>query len=119
MDDYTHLKNDLEHQKQLTRELLSGIINVQWLILELLDRENILPKEKALTALREALTDLEPDLSESPDALPLRHLIWALSGPHAGARRRGWTPMVLPGGKDDASRGPKAPPEPPDPHGDR
>jgi hypothetical protein len=106
------LQYELEQQKKLVRELLSGVINLQWLVLELLDEEKILDRRRVIAMLKEKLSELGPDLAQAPDSMPIRHLIRALSGPREDAPRRGWTPVVLPGGKD-------APSEPQDPPGDR
>jgi hypothetical protein len=108
-DQYRILRDELEHQKQLNRDLFSGVINLVWLVLDLLDRERILSREQTIAMLQQTLNELGHEHGQAPDALPIRHLIRALSGPRDDAPRRGWRPVTLPGGKDPSG--------PQDPHG--
>ena len=108
-DQYRILRAELEHQKQLNADLFSGIMNLVWLVLDLLDRERILSRDKTIAMLQQSLNELGHEHAQAPDALPIRHLIRALSGPRDDTPRRGWIPVILPGGKD--------PSEPQDPHG--
>ena len=84
----------------LLADLVSGFLNTQWLILEMLDRRGILARGEVIAEFEAALALLEePPAAPPAQTMALRHLIRALSGrrpqgPQGGA----WTPIVIAGG---------------------
>jgi hypothetical protein len=81
-------------------DLVSGLLNTQWLILEMLDRRGILARGEVIGEFEAALELLqEPPAAPPAQTMPLRHLIRALSGPGSqGPKGGAWTPIVIPGG---------------------
>jgi hypothetical protein len=81
-------------------DLVSGLLNTQWLILEMLDRKGIVDRGEVIAEFETALERLqEPPAAPSAQTMPLRHLIRALSGPDSQGPKSGrWTPIVIPGG---------------------
>ena len=83
-------------------DLVSGLLNAQWLILEMLDRKGVLARDDVIAEFEAALKNLhEPPSAPPAQTMPLRHLIRALSGPASHGPEGGtWTPIVIPGGLD-------------------
>jgi hypothetical protein len=81
-------------------DLVSGLLNAQWLILEMLDRSGILARAEVIAEFEAALALLEEAPAALPaQTMPLRHLIRALSGPGSqGPKGGAWTPIVISGG---------------------
>jgi hypothetical protein len=81
-------------------DVISGLINTQWLILEMLDRKGIMARDEVIAEFEAALDILQaPPAAPSAQTMPLRHLIRALSGPRSqGPSSGAWTPIVIPGG---------------------
>jgi hypothetical protein len=81
-------------------DLVSGLLNTQWLILEMLDRKGILARGEVIAEFEAALERLQkPPAAPPAQRMPLRHLIRALSGPSTqGPKGGSWTPVVIPGG---------------------
>ena len=84
----------------LLADLVSGLLNTQWLILEMLDRRGILARGEVIAEFEAALELLQERPAAPPaQTMPLRHLIRALSGPGAqGPQGGSWTPIVISGG---------------------
>ena len=84
----------------LLADLVSGVLNTQWLILEMLDRKGILARGEVIAELEAALELLQVSPAAPPaQTMPLRHLIRALSGPGSQRPKGGaWTPLVISGG---------------------
>ena len=84
----------------LLGDLVSGVLNTQWLILEMLDRKGILARGEVIAELEAALELLQVSPAAPPaQTMPLRHLIRALSGPGSqGPKGGAWTPLVISGG---------------------
>jgi hypothetical protein len=81
-------------------DLVSGLLNTQWLILEMLDRRGILARGEVIAEFEAALERLQESPAAPPaQTMPLRHLIRALSGPGSQGPKGGtWTPIVIAGG---------------------
>ena len=81
-------------------DIVSGLLNTQWLILEMLDRKGIMARGEVIAEFGAALEILQaPPAAPPSQTMPLRHLIRALSGPSAqGPKSGAWTPIVIPGG---------------------
>lgn len=84
----------------LLADLVSGLLNTQWLILEMLDRKGVLGRAEVIAEFEAALERLQESPTAPPaQTMPLRHLIRALSGPSSQGPKGGtWTPIVIPGG---------------------
>ena len=84
----------------IVADLISGLLNTHWLILEMLDRRGILARDEVITEFEAALQLLQTAPAAPPaQTMPLRHLIRALSGPKSrGPTSVRWTPIVIPGG---------------------
>jgi hypothetical protein len=81
-------------------DLVSGLLNTQWLILEMLDRRGLLARREVIAEFEAALKRLQDSPAAPPaQTMPLRHLIRALSGPGLQGPKGGtWTPIVIAGG---------------------
>ncbi len=83
-------------------DMISGTVNAQWLILELLDRKGVLPKQEVIAEFERVLSILRegPGVHPPGRMVPLEHLIRALSRPHSDQEPPRWVPVVIPGGLD-------------------
>ena len=81
-------------------DLVSGLLNAQWLILEMLDRKCVLARGEVIAEFEAALEHLQESPAAPPaQTMPLRHLIRALSAPGSQGPTGGtWTPIVIAGG---------------------
>jgi hypothetical protein len=79
-------------------DLVSGLLNTQWLILEMLDRKGITARGEVIAEFEAALEILQaPPAAPSSQTMPLLHLIRALSGSSSqGPKSGAWTPIVIP-----------------------
>ena len=74
----------------LLPDIVSGLLNTQWLILEMLDRKGIMARGEVIAEFEAALEILQaPPAAPPSQTMLLRHLIRALSGPSAQGTKSG------------------------------
>ena len=85
----------------LLPDLGSGLINAQWLVLELLDKKGILPREESIEFLQDSLDMLDSEETPDGQTLPIRSIIRALSNHPSNGEHPSPKFVVIEGGKED------------------
>ena len=78
--------------------LITGAVTLHTAVLDLLDREGILPRAKSIAMLNHWLERASDQIRANLSDIPFRMVLANLDKPVPNGGP-GWTPIVIPGGK--------------------